>query len=235
MKKFIIAVEALLIVLLLLAAAMWGRSAGIWNGSTFYQRVSMEGDTLLYKGRDAAVNVTTDGTQLTLYTAEEQLPDEEGRTLALRYSVAENGSDRSVSLYRADGSCLLSATWHGMSRSWDSGLEIGHVISDYAYGSMGVSIGLCDRALCDMAIGNDVSRIAGQLTSSLLALLFVALGFALNFLQGAVTWLDRLFIRLFYDNAENLRAGELARLCLTLLSVALFVIGVILGKSVLMG
>ena len=226
-RRWVVIVQLCALAILAALVGVFGFNKGVWDNSAFY-RATWDDDKTVYTSRShsVSVEVLTGGEQDTIqfHTAEDQ-------TARFTFALVENGSFKTVNMFSEDGDPVLRGTFS--ASKWNIEKEEYPVT---VYPAREISLfptGLSHEAILNMAAGNTESRISGKLTDLLLGTLFLALGLALNILGKLVTEADKAAIGIFYDGACNLRAAETTQMLLSLLGIALFVLGAVFYKFIL--
>ncbi|MBR5947437.1 MAG: hypothetical protein IKZ82_02160 [Clostridia bacterium] len=222
-KRIVITAELCFFLALVVLTAVFGFNKGVWDGERFYKAGS-DGDKMIYESKNASsVEVVTGEVQnkLIIRTAD-------GSAAQLNYEVSSAREPKTVTLFAHDGSVLLNDRYYSNTKKWSVTKNSDSTISEYFSSTEGVRIGLFDKGLLDMALGNAQTRLSGRIGFTVYAVLAMAFGFAINFAKRLVEKLDRFFTGFFYDNAKGLRMNELGELFLILIGIAIFVMGALL-------
>lgn len=222
-KKIVAAAELCVFLTLVILTAVLGFNNGVWDGERFYKAV-LDDDKMIFEGKNASsVEVVTgeEHNKLIIRTAD-------GRSAQLNFEVSFAREPKTVTLFAHDGTVLLNDRYYSKAKEWSVTKNGDSAISKYFSSTEGVRIGLFDKGLINMALGNAQARIFGRLWFALYAVLAMAFGFAINFAKSLVEKLDRFFAGFFYDNAKNLQMNELGELALVVLGAAIFTMGAFL-------
>lgn len=227
-KRIVIIVEICALLALAVLTAVLGFNRGVWDRSRFIP-MKQDGSRKTYTVKaPSPAEIVTDETQSIVYFS-----SEDGGKVQLSYE-AFGDSLKTVRFFSEDGVTVISDTYSLRERKWSSAYEWDHKIDDYVQNNASFKLGISDKAILDMVMGNTQTRLSVHIKEFLIGLLFLALGFAFNFITEAIIKLDKFLLGLFYDNSKNLRISEVGKDLLILPGIILFTMGVIFCTFVLL-
>lgn len=245
-RRAVTAAELCVCLVLAALVCIFGFRKGIWDNATFYG-AAREGEKTVYARSDGStvVEVLSGGEENTLH-----IRSGEDKTAQFFFEITENGSLKTVRLFSAGSAPVLRGTYSAgkwtvvqecrlesgayHAAGTGSRLASGGIVNALLWDTARFTPGLSDEGVLDMAAGNVGRRLSGRPAELLLGTLFLALGFSVHILTKFLVMLDKAFLGLFYENARKLRTSGLAQACLIFLGAALFVIGVLFYKNLLL-
>lgn len=227
-RKVVIVELCILLALAVLTAA-FGFNKGVWDRSTFFT-MNCDANRKTYAGRTSStVEIVMDAIQSIICFRTET----DGK-IQLSYEASGGDSLKTVRLFSDDGVTVLSDTYNARAGTWISTQDQDQKINSFVHENGNFNLGISDKAILDMAIGNTQSRLSRHTKDFLIGLLLAALGFAFNFITRAIIKLDKFLLGVFYDNAKNLRISEVGKDLLLVPGIMLFAVGLILCLCVLL-
>lgn len=227
-KRIVIIVEICALLALAVLTAVLGFNKGVWDRSRFIP-MKQDGSRKTYTVKaPSPAEIVTDETQSIVYFS-----SEDGGKVQLSYE-AFGDSLKTVRFFSEDGVTVISDTYSVRERKWSSTYERDKTIGDYVYNNGSFKLGVSDKAILNMAIGNTQTRLSEHIKVFLIGLLLAVLGFAFNFITDVIVKLDKFLLGLFYDNSKNLRISEVGKDLLILPGIILFTVGVIFCTFVLL-
>lgn len=228
-KRILVTVELCILAALAILTALFGFRKGVWDGATFFTR-SSDANTTTYMGQaPSKVEVVLNAIGSCV-----NFSSETGGKAQLLFETSYANSLKTVRLFSEDGVTIISDTYSIGEGKWGSTNYGDRRIGDYVREQGNFNLGISDRAILDMVGRNDQIKVSRLLTGFLLGLLFAALGFAYNFLTGAIIKLDKFLLGVFYDNSKELRISEVGKDLLLLPGIILFAVGVIAWACILL-
>lgn len=238
-KRIIIIIELCVLLVLAALTAVFGFNRGVWDRSTFfimYTDDDLRNDEGWYIPNKTYAGRASSTVRILLGAMQGKIDLCSENDEKVQLIVETSGSDslRTVRLFSEDGVTVISDTYSLRERKWSSAYEWDHKIDDYVQNNASFKLGISDKAILDMVMGNTQTRLSVHIKAFLIGLLFLALGFAFNFITEAIIKLDKFLLGLFYDNSKNLRISEVGKDLLILPGIILFTVGVIFCTFVLL-
>ena len=227
LRRRVMIVELCVLGILAVFVCVFGFTKGVWDNSVFY-RAEWDEDKAVYsnRGHSVSVEVPTGGEQTAI-----QIHTADDKTVRFTFELVENGSFKTVNISSENGEIVLRGTYS--ARKWHMEKRKDSIAAYPPQGADLIPAGPSYEAILNMIAGNTESRITGKLTDLLLGTLFLALGIALNYFTKYIITADKAIISIFYDGAHDLRGTATTQILLSLLGIALFVMGAVFYKLIL--